>query len=55
MQLIHEVHEVQVHEVQVQVHEVQVHEVQVKVLCACVLSELLRVATCGGPHVAVGL
>ena len=56
MQLIHEVHEVQVHEVQV--HEVQVHEVhevQVKVLYACVLSELLRVTTCGGPHVAVGL
>ena len=58
MQLIHEVHEVQVHAVQVLVHEVQVHEVhvvQVKVLYACVLSELLRVTTCGGPHVAVGL
>ena len=54
MQLIHEV---QVHAVQVQVHGVQVHEVhevQVKVLYACVLSELLRVTTCGGPHVAVG-
>ena len=45
------------HEVQVQVHEVQVHEVhevQVKVMYACVLSELLRVTTRGGPHVAVG-
>lgn len=55
MQLIHEAHEVQVHEVQIQVHEVQVHEVQVKVLYACVLAELLKVTTCGGPHVAVGL
>ena len=42
----------------VQEHAVQVHEVhgvQVKMLYACVFSELLRVKTCGGPHVAVGL